>query len=174
MFKIRNHVNPKILRSIYFAIFESHLTCSSIVWAQNPGSVKRLIILQKKALRIINFKPRNYHTKELFKENIILKLIVKVHLENILFVNKCINNLLPTIFNDCFTLVSAQHSYQTSSSTNKKLFKPPFKTISHGKNSVVASSIQSWNNAQQKLGSLKTLLSTKIKKLITDEVLKNY
>ena len=38
----------------------------------------------------------------------------------------------------------------------------------------MASSIQSWNNAQQKLGSLKTLLSTKIKKLITDEVLKNY
>ena len=55
-------------------------------------------------------------------------------------------------------------SYQTSSST-KKLFKPPFKTISYGKNSVIASSIQSWNNAQQKLGSLKTLPSAKIKQL---------
>ena len=130
--------------------------------------------LSKKALRIINFKPRNCHTSPLFKENVILKLIDKVHLENILFVNKCINNLLPPIFNDWFTLVSAQHSYQTSSSTKEKLFKPPFKTISYGKNSVVASSIQSWNNAQQKLGSLKTLPSAKIKKLITDEVLKNY
>ena len=38
----------------------------------------------------------------------------------------------------------------------------------------MASSIQSWNNAQQKLGSLKTLPSAKIKKLMTDEVLKNY
>ena len=71
-------------------------------------------------------------------------------------------------------LVSAQHSYQTSSSTKEELFKPPFKTISYGKNSFVASSIQSWNNTQQKLGSLKTLPSAKIKKLITDEVLKNY
>ena len=44
-FKIRNYVNPKILKSIYFAIFESHLNCSSIVWAQNPGSIKRRIIL---------------------------------------------------------------------------------------------------------------------------------
>ena len=129
LFKIRNYVNPKILRSIYFAIFESHLNYSSIVWAQNPGSIKRLIILQKKALRIINFKPRNCHTSPLFKENVILKLIDKVHLENILFVNKCINNLLPPIFNDWFTLVSAQHSYQTSSSTKEKLFKPPFKTL---------------------------------------------
>ena len=51
------------------------------------------------------------------------------------------NNLLPPIFNNWFTLVSAQHSYQTSSSTKEKLFKPPFKTISYGKNSVIASSI---------------------------------
>ena len=50
LFKIRNHVNPKILRSIYFAISESHLNYSSIVWAQNPGSIKRLIILQKRPL----------------------------------------------------------------------------------------------------------------------------
>ena len=47
LFKIRNYVNPKILRSIYFAIFESHLNYSSIAWAQNPGSIKRLIILKK-------------------------------------------------------------------------------------------------------------------------------
>ena len=73
-----------------------------------------------------------------------------------------------------FTLVSAQHSYQTSNLTKEKLFKPPFKTISYGKNSVIASSIQSWNNTQQNLGSLKTLPSAKIKKLITDEVLKNF
>ena len=50
LFKIRNYLNPKILRSIYFAIFESHLNYSSIVWAQNPGSIKRLIILQKRPL----------------------------------------------------------------------------------------------------------------------------
>ena len=50
LFKIRNYLNPKILRSIYFAIFESHLNYSFIVWAQNPGSIKRLIILQKRPL----------------------------------------------------------------------------------------------------------------------------
>ena len=143
MFKIRNYVNPKILRSIYFAIFESHLNYSSIVWAQNPGSIKRLIILQRKVLRIINFKPRNCHTSPLFKENVILKLKDKVQLEDIRFVNKCIINLLPPMFNDWFILVSAQNSYETSSSTKEKLFKLPFKTISYDKNSVIASSIQS-------------------------------
>ena len=77
------------------------------------------------------------------------------------------NNLLPLIFNDWFTFVSVQHIYQTSSLTKEKLFKPPFKTISYGKNYVISSSIQSWNNAQQKLGSSKTLPSAKIKQLIS-------
>ena len=34
LFKIRNYVNPKLLRSVYFAIIESHLNHSSLVWAQ--------------------------------------------------------------------------------------------------------------------------------------------
>ena len=67
----------------------------------------------------------------------------KVNLENILFVNKYVNNLLPPIFNDWFTFVSAQHAYQTSSLTKEKLFRPLFKTIFHGKNSVISSPIQS-------------------------------
>ena len=103
-----------------------------------------------------------------------MELIDKVQLENVLFVNKRINNLIPPIFNDWFTFVSAQHIYQTSSSTKEKLFNPPFKTISYGKNSAISSSIQSWNNAQQKLESLKTLPSAKIKQLVIDEILKNY
>ena len=149
LFKIRNYVNPEMLRSIYFVIFECHLNCSFLAWAQNFDCIKHLIILQKKVLRIINFKLRNCHTSLLFKENAILKLMDKVNLEHILIVNESINILLKQIFNDG----SAQHNYQTSGSTKEKLFKP-FHTISYGKN-VISSSIQSWNNAQQKLGSLK-------------------
>ena len=50
LIKIRNYVNPKILRSIYFPIFESHLNYSSVVWARIPGSIKLLITLQKRHL----------------------------------------------------------------------------------------------------------------------------
>ena len=51
LFKIRNYINPKILRSVYITISESHLNYFSLVWAQqNSGSIKRLIILQKRPL----------------------------------------------------------------------------------------------------------------------------
>ena len=46
---IGNYVNMKT-RNIYFAIFDSHLSYSRIIWAQNINTVRRLIILQKKAL----------------------------------------------------------------------------------------------------------------------------
>ena len=67
--KIRKFVSIKILsRSIYFAIFDSYLSYCCLVWAQNYSTIQRIIILQKKAIRIINLQPRNFHTSPLFKQ----------------------------------------------------------------------------------------------------------
>ena len=46
--KIRHFVEQKTLKAIYHAMFESHLYYSSLVWAQNFNSTKRLFILQRK------------------------------------------------------------------------------------------------------------------------------
>ena len=123
LFKIRKYVSPKILRSIYFAIFDSHLSYCCLVWAQNFSSIKRILILQKKAVRIINFQPRNSHTSPLFKQNFILKFQDKICLENILFVSKSLNNLSPSILNTWFSFPSEQHNYETSSSIEGNLMK---------------------------------------------------
>ena len=55
------------------------------------------MILQKKAVRVINFQPRNSHIGPLFKQNLILKFQDKICSENILFVNKSLNNLTPSV-----------------------------------------------------------------------------
>ena len=57
LFKIRKFVDDKILRSTYFAIFESNLNYCSFVWGQNYNAINCRVILQKKALRITNFQP---------------------------------------------------------------------------------------------------------------------
>ena len=44
LLKIRNYVHMKTLRNIYYAIFDSHVTYSRLVWAQNINTVNRLII----------------------------------------------------------------------------------------------------------------------------------
>ena len=48
--KLRHVLDTKTLRSVYCAIFESHLCYVSLVWAQNTNSVERLHLLQKKSL----------------------------------------------------------------------------------------------------------------------------
>ena len=57
--KLRHILDIKTLRSVYYAIFESHLCYASLVWAQNTKSVKILSLLQKKSLRIMFFQSRN-------------------------------------------------------------------------------------------------------------------
>ena len=93
LFKMRKLVSLKILRSIYFAIFDSYLSYCCLVWAQNFSTIQQILILQKKAVKIINFQPRNFHTSSLFKQNSILKFQDKICLENILFVSKSLNDI---------------------------------------------------------------------------------
>ena len=56
LFKMGKYVSHEILRSIYFAIFDSYLSYCCLVWAQNCSTIQRIVILQKKAVRIVNFK----------------------------------------------------------------------------------------------------------------------
>ena len=46
--KSRHALDIKTLRSVYYAIYESHLCYASHVWAQNTTSVKRVHLLHKK------------------------------------------------------------------------------------------------------------------------------
>ena len=69
-FKMRKYVSLSILRSIYFAIFDNCISYCCLVWAQNCSAIQRILILHKEVIRIINFKPRNFHTSSLFKQNL--------------------------------------------------------------------------------------------------------
>ena len=66
---IRNYVNKHSLRTIYFAIFDSHINYVNLIRDQ------KIVILQKKALRIMNFQSRDSHSSPLFRSNHILKYL---------------------------------------------------------------------------------------------------
>ena len=133
----------KTLRNIYFAIFDSHLSYSCIVWAQNINTVRRLIILQKRTLRIMNFKNQLFHSSPLFSSNNILKLSDKITLENILFVSKSINRQVPSIFCDWFTFSGNIHRYETCWSVTNHPNIPTFRTQKYGHFSIRVSAIRS-------------------------------
>ena len=54
LYKVREFVSTDTLRSIYYAIFDSHLNYGNLVWGQNTNAIKHLTIPQKQALRLMN------------------------------------------------------------------------------------------------------------------------
>ena len=166
----------KILRSIYFAIFDFYLSYCCLVWAQNCGTVQQIIILQKKAIRIINFQPRNFHASPVLKQNSILKYQDKICLENILFISKSLNNLSPPIFNTWFSFSSDQHNYESSSSAQRNLIKLFYKTKRYGKYSITVTAVELWNKIQEQLKDLLLgdLSPNKIKTIVSDIYLKSH
>ena len=97
-------------------------------WAENCITIQQIVNLQKKAVRIINFQPRNFYTSPLFNQSSILKFQDKICLENLLFISKSSNNLLPSVCNTWLSVSSGQHNYETSGSTQGNLTKRFYKT----------------------------------------------
>ena len=110
LYKVIHVVNFNTFKSIYHAILESHLNYSFKVWAQNANSIKRLLVLQKKSLRIMHFLKINVHTSDIFKNLNILKLPDKFPLENCILILKYFNQSLPESFKNWFSLATASHT----------------------------------------------------------------
>ena len=147
--KLRHFIDRKTLKTICHVIFEPHLYYSSLVWAQNSNSIKRLFVLQKKSLRIKYFLNHNAHISLLFRELNILKLLDKIALENCLFMNKYFNKCLPAIFKNWFTLSSDFHTYKTRWSNLGCIVVPPHNTKLYGRNSVNISAVYTRNYLQK-------------------------
>ena len=134
------------------------------------------MILQKKAVRIIDFQPRHSHNSPLFKQNSILKFQDKISLENILFVSKSLNKLTPSVFSKWFSFSLDQHAYETSSSTQGNLTKLFYKTNIYRKTQSLQVLFELWNKIQKQLkGMLVQDLSLReIKTIDSNFYLKSY
>ena len=104
--KIRHYVPQETLKTIFFAIFNSHISYGAQIWSQETNyKSKCLSQLQDKAIRIINFKTRNDNVNSLYHLNNMLKLPDFVNLLNCMFVYDYLNSNIPTAFKNYFTPV---------------------------------------------------------------------
>ena len=121
-------------------------TCQ--VWGQNEAKIKQISELQDKALRIINFKPKNYPVSELYKSNEILKLTDYIKLLNCMFVKNTLSaNQIP-IFNNFFKKTNEIHSHNTRHTSRNTVELPQPMTESYGRYSVRFQAATTWNNLQ--------------------------
>ena len=129
-------------------MFSSHMIYAGQVWGQNEVKIKQISELQDKALRIINFKPKNHPVSELYKSNEILKLTDYIKLLNCMFVKDTLSaNQIP-IFNNFFKKTNEIHRHNTRHTSRNTVELPQPMTESYGRYSVHFQAATTWNNLE--------------------------
>ena len=106
MKQLKFTVPLSILKTLYFALIQPHLSCGTLAW-ENAGSkiLDKTIQLQKYAIRTIHKAACNSHTDPLFNKSQILKLIYLYEYESVLFMYDFVENNLPHSFGDVFAMI---------------------------------------------------------------------
>ena len=144
--KIRHFVSMKILISIYYSIFYSHILYGCSVWSMTTKTNLDIItVLQKKCIRIINHAPFNSHTNELFIKNELVKLEDIIKIEHLKLVFDFKNKNLPNDLQNLFQYNNEIHTHVTRNVKNEGLYVPQINTSSYGINSIRYCAPVIWN-----------------------------
>ena len=91
--KLRYYISADILKTIYYALFDSHMRYACQIWGQSHSKTFDMIqSAQNKALRIINFKQSMEPSEPLYQKLKINKLKNNI-LNNCLFVFDKVTNI---------------------------------------------------------------------------------
>ena len=147
--KIRYFVKADLLRTIYYALFDSHLRYGCQIWGQlNNQNIDTIKKTQNKALRIINFKGPLESATPLYKNSKVFKLEDTIKIDNCMFVFDQLKGNLPESFSNYFLHKSNQHQYNTR---GNRLIVPHVKTTLYGTNSITLKAIKHWNEIQDNI-----------------------
>ena len=132
IYKSSFFLSKTCLRTLYYSMIYPYLHYCNIVWASTyKTNLRRLVTLQKRAVRMINKSNFDAPSDPIFKDFRMLKVlnIRFVELGKFMYSHK--HSLIPKKFNELFSLNSSVHSYNTRnahaynlpfSRTNAKLF----------------------------------------------------
>ena len=101
-------------------------TCQ--IWGQNKCKIKKISELQDKAIRIINFKQKNYPVAELYKNSMILKLSDYIKLLNCMFVRDTLTATQIPPFKNYFKKAKESHRHNTRHTSKDTVEIPQYTT----------------------------------------------
>ena len=126
-----HYVNEATIKSIYYAIFHSHLSYVCTAWGQNLNSKHRINLLQKKTLQIISFAQYDAHTLPIFAKLNIINFSDLISLCNVCSsINIFLVRLLQ--FFHIFILASSTYGQNTRFASHGLLIKPRCNTSKYG------------------------------------------
>ena len=150
--KLRYFASGNLLRTVYFAIFDSYIRYGCQVWGQNKNAnTNEISRLQDKALRVISFKDQNTVAGPLYNEKKIISFFNLVTFYNGLVIAGHLNQNLSSSFGGYFTYMANHHSHNTRGAVKKLVNGPLCKTTFYGTQSIIAKSVKDWNSLQNQV-----------------------
>jgi hypothetical protein len=164
--KARHYLDLENLKTLYYAIFSSHLIYGCQIWGQSLSTFNQKVFkLQNRALRILTFSDFRADSGPLYASLKILKLADQIALHNCLFVHDSLNKLSPNCFQVYFKHTRDIHSLNTRSSKLGCLHVATYSTVRYGLCSITKTCISDWNTMTKKFNlDLLSLSRNKLKR----------
>ena len=155
LYKIRHSFPNYILRMIYMSLIYTYINYCNMIWGSAyECHLNPLVVLQKKAVRLINNSEYRDHTAPIFHSLKLLPVSKVFHLNCLVFIYKCLfNNSSPMmkhkILKNCPT-----HEQDTR---YRHQIRPPRARLELCRKSYLNQSICFWNNLDERTQDSKSL-----------------
>ena len=138
--RLKSFIPVRILVMLYNTLILPYLTYCNIVWGSAYSSrLKRLFILQKRAIRTVTKSGYCDHTKPLFLRLRTLNIFDLHHYQLAIFMYQYTHNVLPDVFSNMF-------SHFSSRTRNAKNYQLPQMRLTLSQHSVRFAGAKVWNN----------------------------
>jgi hypothetical protein len=150
-----SHLLPvHIRRNLYYTLINPYFDYGNIIWAANYLTrLKCLVLLQKRAIRIIAGDHRCAHTADRFEEYNIMKFENKNYYLVGNFMYKFVKGMLPEVFSKSFTRIVDIHDHYTRVS---KGLSVSYARTNYRRFSIYCSGPKIWNAIPTSIQSLPT------------------
>jgi hypothetical protein len=134
---------PTVRLSLYYSLVYPYLTYCNMIWASNyPTRLNKLVVLQKRAVRVIAGICRGQHTSPFFYMYKLLR-IEQIRCHQIgEFIYRLKNGLLPSVFDSYLQLGTDFHTYNTRNATAYRPIRTNSNTLYF---TLKSSGIKVWN-----------------------------
>ena len=171
--RLRHCVDIHLLKEVYFALVSSHLSYCNIAWGDaNKTTLKPLVKLQNKIIKIISFSPFGTNDTDYLFTNLKLLNLDQIHtLEKAKFIYKHQNKKLPSNFDNYFKNIADTHTHNLRSVTNGNIAHT-YGSTCFGQKLIQNEGAKIWNNIPVQIRSSESLntFASKYKEYLLNSV----
>ena len=143
------YLSKSTLLTLYYSLVYPYMQYCILVWGSTyPSNLRRIVLLQKRVVRIINKAVYDAHTEPMFNDLGLLpyQKIYLFHLGKFMFLFH--KRMLPANFDNLFCCVNQVHNYNTR---NSKLYYVPFCRTNIKQFSVIYQGVKFSNSISQNI-----------------------